>query len=104
MSELTVLAPLSIEAHAVRSGASWARVRRTGEKVVVMDGPFIESKEVVGGFALLQANSKAEAIELTKQFLAVAGDGECELRQLYEAGTGRRMRQRRNRDERKAAQ
>jgi hypothetical protein len=81
-----------------------ARVRRTGEKVVVMDGPFIESKEVVGGFALLQANSKAEAIELTKQFLAVAGDGECELRQLYEAGTGRRMRQRRNRDERKAAQ
>ena len=65
-----------------------ARVRRTGEKVVVMDGPFIESKEVVGGFALLRANSKAEAIELTKQFLAVAGDGECELRQLYEAGTG----------------
>jgi len=64
-----------------------ARVRRTGEKVVVTDGPFIESKEVVG-FALLQANSKAEAIELTKQFLAVAGDGECELRQLYEAGTG----------------
>ena len=64
-----------------------ARVRRTGEKVVVTDGPFIESKEVVGGFALLQANSKAEAIELTKQFLAVAGDGECELRQLYEAGT-----------------
>lgn len=64
-----------------------ARVRRTGEKVVVMDGPFIESREVVAGFALLQANSKAEAIELTKQFLAVAGDGECELRQLYEAGT-----------------
>jgi hypothetical protein len=60
-----------------------ARVRRTGT-----DGPFIESKAVVGGFALLQANSKAEAIELTKQFLAVAGDGECELRQLYEAGTG----------------
>jgi hypothetical protein len=55
--------------------------------VVVTDGPFIESKEVVGGFALLQANSKAEAIELAKLFLAVAGDGECELRQLYEAGT-----------------
>ncbi len=63
-----------------------ARVRRSGDKLVVTDGPFIESKEVVGGFALLQANSKEEAIKLAKDFLAVAGDGECELRQIYEAG------------------
>jgi hypothetical protein len=63
-----------------------ARVRRSGDKVVVTDGPFIESKEVVGGFALLQANSKEEAIKLAKDFLQVAGDGECELRQIYEAG------------------
>jgi hypothetical protein len=40
---------------------------------------------VTGGFALLQANSKQEAIELVKQFLQVTGDGECEIRQLYEA-------------------
>jgi len=72
----------------VEEGLKAGYMLGTGEKVVVTDGPFIESKEVVGGFALLQANSKAEAIELTKQFLAVAGDGECELRQLYEAGTG----------------
>jgi len=63
-----------------------ARVRRSGDKLVVTDGPFIESKEVVGGFALLQANSKEEAIKLAKDFLQVAGDGECELRQIYEAG------------------
>lgn len=44
------------------------------------------SKEVVGGLAVLQANSKEEAIEYVKQFLGVAGDGECELRQLYEPG------------------
>jgi hypothetical protein len=61
-----------------------ARVRRTGEKLTVTDGPFTEAKELVGGFALLQAKSKAEAIELTKHFLKVAGEGECELRQLYE--------------------
>ena len=61
-----------------------ARVRRDGEKFTVTDGPFAESKEVVGGFALLQAKSKEEAIELLKTFLKVAGDGECELRQLYE--------------------
>jgi hypothetical protein len=63
-----------------------ARVRRTGEKLTVTDGPFTEAKELVGGLALLQANSKEEAIKLAKEFLQVAGDGECELRQLYEAG------------------
>jgi hypothetical protein len=63
-----------------------ARVRVSGGKLSVTDGPFTEAKEVVGGFAILQANSKEEAIELAKNFLEVAGDGECELRQLYEAG------------------
>src|SRR3989442_3387574 len=63
-----------------------ARVRISGGKLTVTDGPFTEAKEVVGGFALLKANSKEEAIELVKNFLHVAGhDGECELRQVYEA-------------------
>ena len=61
-----------------------ARVRRSNGKLAVTDGPFTEAKEVVGGFAILKANSKQEAIELARQFLKVAGDGECELRQLYE--------------------
>ena len=63
-----------------------ARVRRAGGKVTVTDGPFSEAKELVGGFAILQAASKEEAVELTRRFLLVAGgEGECELRQLYEA-------------------
>ena len=65
-----------------------ARVRDAQGKVTVMDGPFTESKELVGGFALLHVNSKEEAIQLAKDFLKVAGDGECELRQLYEVSTG----------------
>jgi hypothetical protein len=64
--------------------AKGARVRRVGDKITVIDGPFAETKELVGGFALLQAKSKEEAIELVKTFLKVASDGECELRQLYE--------------------
>jgi len=52
----------------------------------VTDGPFSEAKEVVGGFAILRANSKAEAIQLAKDFLKVAGEGECEIRQIYEQG------------------
>ena len=65
-----------------------ARVRATNGKVSVTDGPFTESKEVVGGFAILRANSKEEAIQLAKDFLQVVGDGECELRQIYEADAG----------------
>ena len=48
-----------------------------------VDGPFIETKEVVGGFAILEAESMQKAIELTKRFLRVHGDEwdiECEVR------------------------
>ncbi|MGZ3700058.1 MAG: YciI family protein [Bdellovibrionota bacterium] len=61
-----------------------ARVRLSGGKFSVTDGPFTEAKEIVGGFALIQAKSKAEAIELTRNFLKIAGDGESEIRQVYE--------------------
>src|ERR1700676_4659123 len=59
-----------------------ARVRFSNGKHTVTDGRFTEAKEVIGGFAILQASSKEEAIKLVKDFLAVAGDGECELRQV----------------------
>ncbi len=62
-----------------------ARVRLADSKITVTDGPFTESKEVIGGLAIVSAASKAEAIEIARKFLLVAGDGECELRQLYEA-------------------
>ena len=61
-----------------------ARVKFSGKSRTVTDGPFTESKEIVGGFALIQAESKQAAIEFTKRFLKVAGDGETEIRQLYE--------------------
>jgi hypothetical protein len=63
-----------------------ARIRIDKGAVTVTDGPFSEAKEVVGGFAIISANSKAEAIEYVREFLAVVGAGECELRQVYEAG------------------
>ena len=63
-----------------------ARVRRSDGRVTVTDGPFTEAKEVIGGFAILKANTKQDAIELARKFLLVMGQGECELRQLYEPG------------------
>ena len=60
-----------------------ARVRKAGKRLTVTDGPFTESKELIAGFALLEARSKEHAVEMCKRFMDVAGDGECELRQIY---------------------
>jgi hypothetical protein len=65
-----------------------ARVRSSGGKLTVIDGPFTESKEVIGGFAILEAKSKEDAIRLAREFLKVAGDGECELRQIFTESDG----------------
>jgi hypothetical protein len=62
-----------------------ARIRAGDKKFTVTDGPFTESKEVIGGFAILRADSKEQALEYVKEFLNVVGEGQCELRQLCEA-------------------
>lgn len=66
--------------------AKGARIRLSNGKFIVTDGPFTEAKEVIGGFAMIQAKSKEEAIEHVKHFLKTAGDGETELRQVFEGG------------------
>ena len=70
----------------LRPSSEGVRVRlRRGGKLSVVDGPFTETKEVIGGYAILEAASKEEAIELTRRFLKVHGndwDIDCEVRQL----------------------
>ena len=61
------------------------RLRSNRGKVSMTEGPFTETKEVIGGYAILVAPSMTEAIALTKRFLAVHGDEwnlECEVRPL----------------------
>jgi hypothetical protein len=58
--------------------------RKANGNVTVTDGPFAETKEVLGGYALLKAASKEEAVEHTRRFLDVVGQGTCEIYQLYE--------------------
>ncbi|HWZ99051.1 MAG TPA: YciI family protein [Candidatus Dormibacteraeota bacterium] len=70
-----------------------ARIRQEAGNVSVTDGPFSEAKEVIGGFAIIQAASKAEAIEYVREFLSVVGEGECELRQVYDADAAPCMNQ-----------
>ena len=70
----------------LRPTSEGKRVRlRKGGNVSVLDGPFTETKEVIGGYAVLEAKSMDEAVALTKRFLKVHGDDwdlECEVRQL----------------------
>jgi hypothetical protein len=63
------------------------RIRYSGGKRTVIDGPFTESKELIAGYTLIQAKSREEAKEWVKRFPAPFGEdaeGEIEVRQLYE--------------------
>ena len=62
-----------------------ARVRMNADgSFKVVDGPFTEAKEIIGGYAIINVKSKAEAVELTKRFLKVAGGAESEVREMHE--------------------
>lgn len=69
-----------------------ARVRVAGGELTVVDGPFTEAKEVVGGFAVYEVKSKAEAIEWARRFMELHTKhwpewrGETELRQFFDPG------------------
>jgi len=84
MEELTRTGRL-IRTAGLRPTSEGVRVRLRRGKLSMVDGPFTETKEVIGGYAILEAKSKEEAIELTQRFLKVHGDEwdiECEVRQL----------------------
>lgn len=53
-----------------------------GGRIQITDGPYAEAKELIGGFALLEAGSLEEAVELTRRFVELAGEGVCEVRPL----------------------
>ena len=58
-------------------------VKYSDGKFTVTDGPYIESKELIGGWALVETASKEEAIDLAKRFLRIVGGGETRIRQDF---------------------
>jgi hypothetical protein len=72
----------------LKETAEGLRVRSSGGKLQVTDGPFTEAKEVVGGYALVEVKSKEEALNVARQFMELhrlhwpAFEGECEVRPL----------------------
>lgn len=78
-----------VSAAGLKPTSQGARVRLSPGKVMVTDGPFAESKEVIGGFFILEAPDKAAAVEMTRRFVEVhrrvLGDSfvlQCEVRQV----------------------
>ncbi len=60
--------------------AAGARIALKEGEYTVIDGPFVEAKELVGGWALMECRDLAEAVEWSKRFLAVLGEGEVRVR------------------------
>ena len=74
--------------------AASARVRVSQGKLITTDGPFAETKEVVGSFAIIEYNSRQEAIEGARQFMELHRkywpefEGESEVRPMFDPGMG----------------
>ncbi len=78
-----------VEQGGLHRTARGARVRLTGGKISVIDGPFAESKEVIGGYAVYEVKTKEEVMEWTMRFMEVHRDnwpgwtGTAEVRQIF---------------------
>ena len=74
LSEEMAKAGVLLQSGGLLPSSKGARVRASGGKLTVTDGPFAETKELIGGFAILEASSKEEAIRLGKEFMQVHVD------------------------------
>jgi hypothetical protein len=79
-----------VDAGGLEPTSKAARVRISGGKIKVIDGPFTEAKEVIGGYAILKAPSLENAVQMAKEFMELhrkhwpGWDGETEVRQMQE--------------------
>ena len=85
-NEELVKAGVMLAAEGLHPSSKGARIKFSGGKRTVIDGPFTETKELIAGFWLWQVKSKEEAIEWVKRCPNPTGqDGEIEIRQVFEA-------------------
>src|SRR5947209_16945304 len=84
-NEEMVKAGIMLDGAGLRPSSQGARIRFTGDKRSVIDGPFTETKELIAGYWIIQVKNKAEAIEWMKRCPNPYNeDGEIELRQFFE--------------------
>ena len=81
-----IKAGVMVAGEGLHPSSKGARVKFSGEKRTVIDGPFTEAKELIAGFWIWQVNSKEEAIEWVKRCPnPMGGESEIEIRQVFEA-------------------
>ena len=76
-----------LDATGLQPSSKGARIKYSGGKRTVIDGPFTEAKELIAGYTLIQVKTREEAMEWARRFPAPHGegaDGEIEIRQLFE--------------------
>jgi hypothetical protein len=86
-NEEMIRAGVMLDGMGLQPSAKGARVKFSGGKPAVIDGPFAEAKELIAGFSLIQVKSREEAIEWVKRWppIDAGGNVEIEIRQVYEA-------------------
>jgi hypothetical protein len=90
LGEEATKAGVFVETGGLLPSAKGARLRLTGGNLTVTDGPFSEAKEVIGGYAVFDVKSKADAIEWATRFMNLhkqhwpGWEGECEVREFAE--------------------
>ena len=85
--EELVKAGVLLDASGLQPSSKGTRIKYSGGKRTIVDGPFAEAKELIAGYTLIQVKSREEAMEWAKRFPNPSGeqvDGEIEIRQLYE--------------------
>jgi hypothetical protein len=85
--EELVKAGVLLDASGLQPTSKGWRIKYSGGKRTVIDGPFTEAKELIAGYTLIQVKSREEALEWTKRFPNPVGEGapaEIEVRQLFE--------------------
>jgi hypothetical protein len=87
-SEDNAKAGILLDTGGILPSSKGARVKQTNGKFVATDGPFPETKELVVGYAIISVKSREEAIEVSRRFMALAGDGEGEISQLVGPADG----------------
>lgn len=95
IQEMAKAGCVMVEGVGLHPTSAGARVRLSGDKLTVTDGPFTETKEVVGGYAIFEVESKAEMLKWAARFMDLhkthmpGWEGECEVRQI--AGPGEKL-------------
>ena len=82
--EEVMTAGVVVSTDGLKPSSEGKRVKLSNGEVTVTDGPFTESKELIASYALFQVDTWDEAIHWTRRFLEVLGEGECELRPIFE--------------------